>query len=72
MKLWSEETIENILVEKGWKSISENFTNEGVDLKMLLSFEEEDLKDCLKEIGIKRFGDRYKVLEIVRPAKRAK
>ena len=30
---------------------------------MLLSLNRVDLKDCLKEVGVLRFGDRHKIAE---------
>ena len=30
----------------------------------------DDLKECMKEIGIKRFGDRHKIVEFVLREKR--
>ena len=39
---------------------------------MLLSFNESDMKDCMKDIGIKRFGDRHKIIEKIRQIKRHK
>ena len=37
---------------------------------MLLSFNESDMKECMKDIGIKRFGDRHKLIEKIRIMKR--
>ena len=52
------------------KFFFENFVAEAVDLKMLLSFNESDMKECMKDIGIKRFGDRHKLIEKIRIMKR--
>ena len=62
-------TIENMLDDIGLKNLEEHFLSEGVDAKMLLGFDLEELKNCLKEIGIKRFGDRHKITEKVRQIK---
>ena len=39
-------------------------------MEMLLSMSVDDLKECMKEIGIKRFGDRHKIVEFVLREKR--
>ena len=53
-------SLEDILVELGLNNHLKNFEDEGVDIDMLLSLKSTfEIKDCLKEIGIKRFGDRH-------------
>ena len=43
---------------------------EGVDMEMLLSLNRDDLKDCLKDVGVLRFGDRHKISEKLLKEKR--
>ena len=65
-------TIEDFLKGIGLENHTEKFITEGVDLNMLFSFEtKEELVYCLKEVGIKRFGDRYKIEEGIKAEKRA-
>ena len=45
------------------ESLIEIFQSEGVDLPMLLAFNETEMKECMKDIGIKRFGDRFKIVK---------
>ena len=30
---------------------------------MLLAFNETEMKECMKDIGVKRFGDRFKIVK---------
>ena len=65
-----ENNLETMLKDLDLENLFENFVAEAVDLKMLLSFNESDMKDCMKDIGIKRFGDRHKIIEKIRQIKR--
>ena len=56
-------TLKSMLSELGLSHFLENFESEGVDLKMLISLNKDDQKECFKEIGVKRFGDRHKLTE---------
>ena len=61
-----ETTLEDILNELDLSIYLKNFQDEGVDMDMLLSMTTSfEIKDCLKEIGIKRFGDRHNISEKV-------
>jgi len=41
----------------------EIFQSLGVDLPMLLAFNETEMKECMIDIGVKRFGGRFKIVE---------
>lgn len=58
-----KEELKDILRDLNLVNLLENFENEGVDLDLLISMDKDDLKDCLKEVGVKRFGDRYRICE---------
>ena len=47
-----EITMEEFLKELNLEHFLENFVSEGVDLKMLISLNLNDLKECLKEVGV--------------------
>ena len=38
---------------------------EGVDMDMLISLNNTDMKDCMRDVGIKRFRDRHKIVESI-------
>ena len=59
-----------MLKELGLEFLHKTFENENVSMEMLLSMSVDDLKECMKEIGIKRFGDRHKIVEFVLREKR--
>ena len=63
-------TLENMLKELGLSNLLENFAAEGVDMDMLKSLSNEDTKECMKEVGVKRFGDRHKILQQISIEKR--
>ena len=56
-------SIETILKEIGLKNLLKNFISEGVDFDMLVKLNDSNLKECFKEIGINRFGDRHRIVE---------
>ena len=62
-------TLTAILREINLDHLLDNFLNEGVDLDMLVCMTSSDLKECLKEVNINRFGDRYKICERLRTEK---
>ena len=62
--------LRDILDELNFINLLENFESEGVDLEVLKSMGKDDIKDCLKEVGIKRFGDRHKICERILTEKR--
>ena len=69
--LEKEYNLETKLKELCLEIFFENFVAEAIDLKMLLIlFNESDMKECMKDIGIKRFGDRHKLIEKIRIMKR--
>ena len=45
------------------EEMTNKFVSEGLDMEMLLSMQIADIKECLREIGINRFGDRQKICE---------
>ena len=63
-------TLQSMLNELGLTNLIENFESEGVDLKMLISLNKADQKECFKEVGVKRFGDRHKLVERIAIEKR--
>ena len=65
-----ETTMEELLNELDLGSLLTCFVSEGVDLAMLKLMDNVDVKECLKEIGIKRFGDRHKIAERILIEKR--
>ena len=73
MDFEKENNLETVLKDLDLENILETVLDEAVALKMLLSFNESDsMKDCIKDIGIKRFGDRHKIIEKIRQIKRHK
>ena len=56
-------SIETILKEIGLESLLTNFISEGLDFDMLVKLSDANLKECSKENGIKRFGDRHRIVE---------
>ena len=63
-------TLQSMLNELGLTNLIENFESEGVDLKMLISLNKADQKECFKEVGVKRFVDRNKLVERIAIEKR--
>ena len=61
----SNYSLTNMLKELDLENLLENFVSDGVDLAMLLSFNNTDMKECMKDIGIRRFGDRHRIVEKV-------
>ena len=55
-----------ILTELKLEHLLNNFVSEGVNLEMLVFMNSTDLKECLKEVNVKRFGDRFKICERLR------
>ena len=56
-----EAELKDNLDELNLINLLEIFESEGVDLEVLKSMEKDDIKDCLREVGVKRFGDRHKI-----------
>ena len=54
-------SLEEMLKEIKLENLLHNFVSEGMDMEILLTMDENDIKECLREIGIKRFGDRHKI-----------
>ena len=63
-------TLEDMLKELGLSNLLENFTAEGVDMDMLKSLNNEEMEECMKEVGVKRFGDRHNILQHILIEKR--
>ena len=53
------ESISSILEKVNLLEHQKCFTDENVSLEMLLDMSENTIRDCLKDIGILRFGDRH-------------
>jgi hypothetical protein len=62
--------LEDMLEEMGLSNLLENFVAEGVDMDMLKSLNNEDMKEYMKEVGVKRFGDRHKIVQQISIGKR--
>ena len=60
-----EYSMTDLLKELNLEIYLNKFVSEGVNMKMLLSFNSFDMKDCMKELGIHRFGDRHRITERV-------
>ena len=56
-------TLEQMLENLGLSNLYEKFISEGVDMDMLISLNNKDMKECMTEVGIKRFGDRHRKTE---------
>ena len=60
-----EYSVRQMLKEMNLENLLANFESQGVDMKMLISFDDAAMKECMKEIGINRFGDRHRIVERV-------
>ena len=56
-------SLEKILKDLGLENLLINFVSEGVDIDMLTTMDHKNLKECLSEIGITRYGDRHRIIE---------
>ena len=59
-----------MLEKVGLSNLSIKFDEQGVDLDMLIGLNNDDMKECMKEVGINRFGDRHKILQQIQIEKR--
>ena len=55
--------VESILKDINLEHLLETFEAVAVDLKMLLSFNKSDMNECMKDVGIKKFGERHRIVE---------
>ena len=64
--------LKDVLKDLNLDSLLRNFESEGVDLDLLITLDKAEIKDSLKEIGVKRFGDRHKLCERILVEKRSR
>ena len=62
--------LKDVLIDLDLVSFHSNFESEGVDLDILKSLDKDDLKECLREVGVNRFGDRHRICERILIEKR--
>ena len=60
VQTFENKTLESILGGIGLGNLAENFTKEGIDLKLLLELSSEDLRRMMQDLGV-NWGDRYKI-----------
>ena len=65
-------TLDDILHELKLEELKNNFDKERVDIDVLLSLNEEEMKECLREVGMSRFGDRHRFVTRVRSIKNSR
>ena len=68
-KARNKASLKNILTELKLEAFLESFEREGVDMEDILTMDENEIKDCLKEIGMTKFGDRHRFVIVVRREK---
>ena len=61
-------TLESLLGDIGLDNLADKFTNEGIDLKLLLDLNSEDLRRMMQDLGV-NWGDRYKIEKEVEQVK---
>ena len=52
---------EEILKDIKLGNLLDNFVSEGMDMEILLTMNANDIKECIREILVKRFGDTHKI-----------
>ena len=61
--------IEDILKETSLEKFKPKFEEEGVSTEDMIEMTEKDLKEAMKDFGIKRLGDRFRLLNKLRSLK---
>ena len=70
LETFRSHSIAQMLEKVGLSNLSIRFDEQGVDLDMLIGLNNDDMKECMKEVGINRFGDRHKILQQIQIEKR--
>ena len=70
LETFRSHSIAQMLEKVGLSNLSIKFDEQGVDLDMLIGLNNDDMKECMKEVGINRFGDRHKILQQIQIEKR--
>ena len=65
-------SLEDLLNEIKLSHFMDSFIREGVDMDLLLSLNDGDMKECLKEVGMSRFGDRHRLITVIRREKESR
>lgn len=61
--------VEDLLEESELTEFKDKFEEEGIKTEHLIQMTENDLKEAMKELGMKKLGDRWKLLRNLRPLK---
>ena len=65
-------SLEDLLNEIKLSHFMDSFIREGVDMDLLLSLNDGDMKECLKEVGMSRFGERHRLITVIRREKESR